>query len=339
MEFTGDTITKNTVVQIEPNPEKMWESLAITEAERIKSIHSSSQLKTARRILALAMGTNLGFQDKAKESELKRAFKENQVQIIRDYLNGKGNMDKDLLMRNISYLVRENGIKMSDLEDILELSAGYISRTLKPGSEKKLSSEHLWKISRIFDVDLEMLLTYDMAYISTQEGKLLTFLTKLKMDVISDRVQWEIFIPNEEFKNNLSYSKTFEVFENRFSEIAGAFWRKYKPIGKEKSKTTYCVHTAIYRCIAPGQPVDGLLIIPYINFKDLKTAKVEEYRFDFYRYSPNATEKQIIEIFSTDDYCETLSVCAYKIFKDIEDSQNMKKLSQDALKIIDDYID
>lgn len=339
MEFNGDTFTKNVVVQVEPDPEKMWESLAIAEAERIKSIHSSSQLKTARRILSLAMGTNLGFRDKTEESELKRAFKDNQVQIIRDYLNGEGNIDKDLLMRNISFLVRENGIKMSDLEDLLELSAGYISRTLKPGSEKKLSSEHLWKISRIFDVDLEILLTYDMAYMGTQEGKLLTFLTKLKMDVISDNLQWEIFIPHEEFKICPACSKALEVFENRFSEIVGAFWRKYKPIGKEKSKTTYCVHTAIYRCIAPGQPVDGLLIVPYLNLKDLKTAKVEEYRFDFYRYSPNATEKQIIEIFSTDDYSETLSVCAYKIFKDIEDSQNKKKLSQDALKIIDDYID
>ena len=44
---------------------------------------------------------------------------------------------------------------MGDLERLLGISAGYISRTVKENSSKKLSIDVVWKIAELFEISVQ----------------------------------------------------------------------------------------------------------------------------------------------------------------------------------------
>lgn len=66
-----------------------------------------------------------------------------------------------ILSSNLDYLLKRHGLRISDLEELLGVSAGYVSRTVNPDSKKRLSVDIVWKISAVFQVNVDDLLNID----------------------------------------------------------------------------------------------------------------------------------------------------------------------------------
>lgn len=113
-----------------------------------------------------------------------------QYDLILGYTDGLGSFDNGILMRNIALLVKKYKLRMADLERMLGISTGYISRTAKEGSGKRMSIDIAWKIARIFNVELSTLLTVDMQELKGNTAVLLRFLDKLTKETEDGRLQW-----------------------------------------------------------------------------------------------------------------------------------------------------
>ena len=68
-------------------------------------------------------------------------LKERQNDYIQEYLNSIGDFDNRILISNIAFLAKSNGIRLGELEKMLGISAGYISRTAKENTGKRLLSQ------------------------------------------------------------------------------------------------------------------------------------------------------------------------------------------------------
>lgn len=113
-----------------------------------------------------------------------------QEDVIKEYMDSIGDFDKTVMLSNISTLLKEHGMKMGELEQILGISTGYISRIAKPGSDKKLSIDVAWKIARLFNRSLYELLEVNYSELTPTEKYLVSFIEKLCSDTVADRLEW-----------------------------------------------------------------------------------------------------------------------------------------------------
>lgn len=114
-----------------------------------------------------------------------------QQQFIDEFLSGLGDFDNTLMTRNIVYLTKKHGIRIGDLEKILGISTGYISRTAKGSSGKRMSIDNIWRIARLFGIELRALLETDLQ-IPNQNTELLTrFLDKLRKQTEDNEIIWK----------------------------------------------------------------------------------------------------------------------------------------------------
>ena len=65
---------------------------------------------------------------------------EEQKNFINGFINAQANYDSKFLGSNLDYLLKMHGLRISDLEELLGVSAGYVSRTVNPDSKK----DYLW---------------------------------------------------------------------------------------------------------------------------------------------------------------------------------------------------
>ena len=118
----------------------------------------------AKKISSLQLDLELDDEEASKlESgivELKQKL-EDQKKHITDFIDAQANYDSKFLSSNLDYLLKINSLRISDLEEMLGVSAGYVSRTVNPDSKKRLSVDIVWKISAIFQVNVDDLLNLD----------------------------------------------------------------------------------------------------------------------------------------------------------------------------------
>lgn len=110
---------------------------------------------------------------------------------IDGYMKDLGDFDNSLLTKNIAYLTKKHGIRMGDLEKILGISPGYISRTSKNNSAKKMSIDNVWRIAKIFGVELSALLETDLQVPNQNTALVSQFLDKLKTQTERNQIEWE----------------------------------------------------------------------------------------------------------------------------------------------------
>lgn len=141
---------------------------------------------------------------------------EKQKELIQFFLEDIGEFDNKILVSNITFLTKKHGIRIGDLEKMLGISAGYISRTAKENSGKKMSVDVVWKLSRIFETDIRILLEVDLNGLTPTESYYATFLNKLIRDTAADKLDWEKESDNK--LNNLHPDKSGYVCHPLFSE-------------------------------------------------------------------------------------------------------------------------
>ena len=120
-----------------------------------------------------------------------------QESLIRTYVNSIGSFDNSILINNIAFLIKKYDIRLGDLENLLGISAGYISRTAKENSGKRMSIDIAWKISRLFNIDFGRLVTIELAEDKGNTAVLLKFINKMIKQTEEGKLQWE-FIGGEE---------------------------------------------------------------------------------------------------------------------------------------------
>lgn len=110
---------------------------------------------------------------------------------IQAYLDSLGEFDNTMLINNVSYLAKKYGMRFGDLESALGLSAGYISRTAKTDSKKRMSIDVVWKIAKLFEVDLKVLLERNLRLPEQGIDLLAQFIKKLKDRTIANEFVWK----------------------------------------------------------------------------------------------------------------------------------------------------
>lgn len=114
-----------------------------------------------------------------------------QEDYIQEFIDNRADFDNGILMKNLAFLLKKYNLKMGDLEKILGISAGYISRTAKENSAKKLSIDVVWKIAELFELSVDKLIGDDISELSGNIGMLVDFLDKLYRQTECVDIEWD----------------------------------------------------------------------------------------------------------------------------------------------------
>ena len=115
---------------------------------------------------------------------------QDQIDNIHEYVESLGEFDSSMLANNIMYLVKKYNMKIGELEDVIGVSAGYLSRTIKENSKKKISIDIVWKIAQLFDTDIVTLTETQMWIAHTNTTLLENFLDRLYADTKDNFFSW-----------------------------------------------------------------------------------------------------------------------------------------------------
>lgn len=114
-----------------------------------------------------------------------------QEDYIKEYIESLGEFDNSVLIGNINYYLKKLNLRMGEFEQLIGVSAGYISRTAKEKSAKKLSVDIVWKIAKLFGVDIRKLLEVDLVIPNSNAEMISKFLTKLCAQTKQNIITWK----------------------------------------------------------------------------------------------------------------------------------------------------
>lgn len=101
-----------------------------------------------------------------------------------------GEFNKKILFDNISFLVKELGKKIGEIETAAGVSPGYISRSAKEGGAKP-GIDFIVKVADVLNTTVDTLINTNLTELSATERYLISFIEKLKSDTVSDKLEWE----------------------------------------------------------------------------------------------------------------------------------------------------
>lgn len=164
--------------------EVLGETYEVVEPENFEEL---MQALHVREVIQTAISSLMHDEDSSRLCTLM----DKQNDFIQEYLDSIGNFDNRYLISNIAFLAKKNSLRIGEIENMLGLSAGYISRTAKENSAKKLSIDVVWKIARLFEVDIRHLLETDLQIPDSNSDLAAKFLEKVYRDTESGLVEWQ----------------------------------------------------------------------------------------------------------------------------------------------------
>ena len=127
---------------------------------------------------------------------------EKQMQI---FIEGLADYNSDKFSKNLDLLLKANKLKISELESILKVSAGYISRTIGNESKRRLSVDILWKVAELFRVNIDDLLNRDLTAPTRDLRQVVSFVQGLYEDTQSEKIRWENIGTEPNDKNDMFF--------------------------------------------------------------------------------------------------------------------------------------
>lgn len=265
------------------------------------------------------------------DAEVYQQLIDEQDSFIMEYVDSLGDFDNTLLIKNIGVLLRKNGLRLGDLENALGISAGYISRTSKPGSGKKMSIDTVWKIARLFGVSLQDLLVKDLDIPAANRDLVSQFVSKLIEQTENDDIEWT------------SWSRGVQAFTKRMEEMK--LFTEDEELGiiyhpnHLNPNMTWVVNSEIYGCdtIRPGKS---------LVFFEYKPLEKEKSFFDFFFVSlhgdlehEEAAFCQFEPAFNSSDspFGNIVELCE-KLTSLIEDKSCDTQLTKDVKSWMTDYL-
>ncbi len=265
------------------------------------------------------------------DAEVYEQFMEEQDSYIREYVDGLGDFDNTLLIKNIGFLLRKNGLRLGDLENALGISTGYISRTSKPGSGKKMSIDIAWKIARLFNVSLQDLLEKDLGAPVANRDLVAQFVSKLISQTEDDDIEW-----SNGSREVLAFTKHMEELKlfTEDEELGTVYHPKYL-----NPEMTWVVKSEVYGCdtIRPGKT---------LVFFEYKPLVQEKNFYDFFFVSlhgdpehEEATFCQYEPVFkSSDSPFGDISLLCEKLTSLIVDKSLDTRLTKEVKSWMTDYL-
>jgi transcriptional regulator with XRE-family HTH domain len=248
-----------------------------------------------------------------------------QEEYIDEYLEKFGDFDKTILHNNIAFLLKKYDMRMGELEQLLKISSGYISRTAKPSSDKKLSIDVVWKIARIFGISLSDLLGNDLSIPNNNTDMVAKFLIKLCEQTKENIIEWEseggvMTVLNDKYKE---MGLVTEVSEDEVVYHPQHLNPDYK----------WVLTDDIFVC----KSIDakkGLAVIPY------SAAEKENFQgYDFiFVWSDKDGHHWEKAFYTSDDPFETLKKYATQLYKSVQETELDAKVAPAVRGLIADYL-
>lgn len=107
------------------------------------------------------------------------------------FVSGIENFDSVTLSENITKLMKRYGLTMQDLETLLGVSNGYVARTMGKDSKKRLSIDIVWKIAKLFQVNVSDLVNVDIDPPVAALKPVLDFVESLIKQTRGGVIHWE----------------------------------------------------------------------------------------------------------------------------------------------------
>lgn len=249
---------------------------------------------------------------------------------IREYVENLGNFDNSILVANIDYLSRKYNIRVGELERYAGISAGYISRTAKENSLKKMSIDVVWKIAKLFNVSVQDLIGNRMEEIKGNTALLLKFLDKVIRKTESGEHAWEnaggVMCFLDERLSNL------RLFEQTDDSCI------YHPDHLNK-KMKWVLADDIMVCGEFIEEDDALMIVPFAKEGS------KEVMYDLIMLYDNTLRPQYAEekewekvLYTSDDPFMRLTEKAEALYKMIKSMEYDAKLSADMRSMVKVYL-
>ena len=96
--------------------------------------------------------------------------------------------DRQKLLTNISTLIQQHGYKVGELETSIGVSQGYLSRLTR--GENTPSAELIWKLAKLLDVNMELLIDGDFSNPAPNIEYVQKFARKLLQDTLKGELIW-----------------------------------------------------------------------------------------------------------------------------------------------------
>lgn len=252
---------------------------------------------------------------------------------IHAYLESIEEFDNRILIGNIGYLAKKHDLRIGEIENMLGLSAGYISRTAKENSSKKLSIDVVWKIARLFEVDIKTLLTEDLRVPTTNSDLVIKFIKKMQRETESGLIEWQ--------DNGGCTSELDETLANSgliFTEGESSFYRSMY-LNREAK---YILAGDIYACENISLSAE-VLIVPFaLAGKDVETATQYEFitrHCDEDESHPDSATYRFYRMFNTaDDPFTPVNSAAKELYELICSKQFDTRVSPGAKDMILRYM-
>ena len=253
-----------------------------------------------------------------------------QVVYIQEYLDSLDEFDNSFLVSNINYLAKKNDLRIGDLEKLLGISAGYISRTAKENSAKKLSIDVVWKTAKLFGVDIRVFLETDLQMPNSNTEMAAKFLQKVFNQTNVGAIDW---INNGGIVCELDESIKAAELVTEGDEAPMYHPKRLSPDAR------FILVDDIFACENINLEKE-VLIIPF------KLEKSEKINFDFVlRWSeddetnPNYGKHYFKRMFNTvDDPFGSLDVYAGSLYRLIKDREYDTRITPEVKDIITDYL-
>lgn len=263
--------------------------------------------------------------------EVKQKLEE-QKKHITEFINAQENYDSKFLSSNLDYLLKMNSLRISDLEELLGVSAGYVSRTVNPDSKKRLSVDIVWKISAIFQVNVDELLNIDFQVPTQSLSDVIAFFKKLKQETDEAAIHWT----NQGNKKEDYVGIFFKELEE--SGLDGTKRYRYAPDGFASVTKAVELTDDIF---STETSIGELYLLPLENQFGEKGYELYRYtgREDYNSNYYNSDDSDLNLICSTfDDKSNTLKVKCDELFKSVKLHESDFVISESAKNLIDRYL-
>lgn len=257
-----------------------------------------------------------------------------QEHYIDSYIETVCSFDNSFLVNNIAYLVKMQNLKLGELEELLGISAGYISRTAKENSGKRMSVDVVWKLARLFDVDIDKLLCCNLNELKGNAAVLVRFVEKMIRRTESGILQWEdcggeYEMPDQDLIDNgmVSWEEERTVYHPRHMN----------------QRMTWIVNTDIMRAPNFGDNGEDLIIVPYCRGDEEDKYQTQYYDFLFvwHDYKDGKSRGTVWDklFYANDDLSGNLERAAHKLYKVVREYLMDPKLESEAREFIDRYLE
>ena len=233
-------------------------------------------------------------------------------------------LDGKKVINNIYYLAKVNKVKIGDLENAAEVSAGYLSKLLKEDVDTIPGTEILFNISNMLNVSLDNLLRIDYNSVDPTEKYLSDFLDKVIEKTLNGRIDWKYESPT------LVSQSTHQHPLYRYDYDDSC----YQPSLVYDSKFWY------YKEDCDATPVDN-----FFSFKNNETTyyivqvdisiKEKTFRgYEFYAYTNNETKK----ICCSSERNDLIHSHLKNLYAVVKDYLSKPKIDEDIKNAIDSFL-